>query len=87
MNLTAAIASLPPQDRDAVLLRDIEERTLDEIALGLGLTRQAVKERRRGRGVCCGNICCAEAGLQVATDCAAAWTRARVPAERVGIRA
>ena len=50
MDLAAAIASLPPQDRDAVLLRDIEERTLDEIALGLGLTREAVKGRRRGRG-------------------------------------
>lgn len=45
LDVTAAIASLPPHYREVVLLRDVEEMTVDEIAAALALTREAVKAR------------------------------------------
>lgn len=50
LDLAAAIQSLPPHYREVLLLRDIEELTIDEIGARLGSTRQAVKARlHRGR--------------------------------------
>ncbi len=52
LDLAAAIQSLPPHYRDIVLLRDVEERTIDEIAAARGLSREAVKARlHRARGL------------------------------------
>jgi len=52
MDLAAAIQSLPPHYRDIVILRDIEEFTIDEIALSQGSSREAVKARlHRARGL------------------------------------
>jgi RNA polymerase sigma factor (sigma-70 family) len=43
IDLARAIESLPEHYREIVLLRDIEELTIDEIANSLGRTREAVK--------------------------------------------
>lgn len=45
LDLAAAIEALPQGYRDIVLLRDVRELTIDEIAGLLGLTRQATKAR------------------------------------------
>ena len=46
-----ALQSLGEHYRSVILLRDVEERTMDEIAAALGVTRQATKARlRRARG-------------------------------------
>lgn len=45
LDLAAAIEALPQGYRDIVLLRDVRELTIDEIAGMLGLTRQATKAR------------------------------------------
>ena len=43
--LAAAIQSLPPHYRAIVVMRDLEECTVDEMAAALGLSREAVKGR------------------------------------------
>jgi RNA polymerase sigma-70 factor (ECF subfamily) len=45
LDLAAAIQSLPPHYRDLVILRDVEELTIDEMARARGLSREAVKAR------------------------------------------
>lgn len=45
LDLAAAIEALPPHYREIVLMRDIREMTIDEIALALDATRQTVKAR------------------------------------------
>lgn len=45
LDLAAAIQSLPEHYRDILLLRDIEERTINEIACLRDLTRETVKAR------------------------------------------
>lgn len=45
LDLTQAIRSLPEHYREVVLLRDIEEMTIDEIAKTLDLTRETIKAR------------------------------------------
>jgi RNA polymerase sigma-70 factor (ECF subfamily) len=45
IDLAQAIQSLPEHYREVVLLRDVEEMTIDEIAARLQLTREAVKAR------------------------------------------
>ena len=45
MDLASAIESLPDHYREAVILRDVNELTIDEIAGHLGVTRQTVKAR------------------------------------------
>ncbi|MBW8882178.1 MAG: sigma-70 family RNA polymerase sigma factor [Asticcacaulis sp.] len=45
LDLAAAIQSLPGHYRDVLLLRDIEELTIDEIGVRLDLTRESVKAR------------------------------------------
>lgn len=45
LDLVAAIQSLPQHYRTVILLRDIEELTIAEIAETLGITREAVKAR------------------------------------------
>ena len=45
LDLSRAIQSLPENYREVVLLRDIEEMTVDEIAATLNLTRESVKGR------------------------------------------
>ena len=47
IDLADAIQSLPSHYREVVLLRDIEEYTIDEIASALATTREAVKARLR----------------------------------------
>ena len=50
IDLVNALESLPPHYCQVILLRDIEELTIDEIAARLGATREAVKARlNRGR--------------------------------------
>ena len=44
-DLALAIDSLPPLYRDALLLRDFEELTIEEMAQRLGVTREAAKSR------------------------------------------
>lgn len=44
-DLAVAIHSLPPHYRDVVLLRDVEELTVDEIASSLAISREAAKAR------------------------------------------
>ena len=44
-DLARAIHSLPEHYREVVLLRDIEEMTIDEIAQTLSLTRESTKAR------------------------------------------
>lgn len=52
LDLSRAIQSLPENYREVVLLRDIEEMTVDEIAAALDLTRESVKARlRRARAL------------------------------------
>ncbi|WP_421762400.1 RNA polymerase sigma factor [Devosia sp.] len=45
LDLAGAINSLPPHYRQLVVLRDIEELTIDEIAQTLDASREAVKAR------------------------------------------
>ena len=45
LDLAGAMESLPPQYRVIVIMRDMEERTVGEIAVALHLTREAVKGR------------------------------------------
>lgn len=45
IDLSRAIQSLPQHYREVILLRDIEELSIDEIAAVLGLTRESVKAR------------------------------------------
>jgi RNA polymerase sigma factor (sigma-70 family) len=45
IDLSRAIQSLPEHYREVILLRDIEELSIDEIAGVLGLTRESVKAR------------------------------------------
>ena len=45
IDLCRAIQSLPEHYREVILLRDIEELSIDEIAAVLGLTRESVKAR------------------------------------------
>ena len=47
LDLAAAIQSLPAHYRNIVLLRDLEELTIDEISATLELSREAVKARLR----------------------------------------
>ena len=52
IDLAHAMESLPPHYRDVVLLRDVEEFTINEIAAQLATTRETVKARlHRGRGL------------------------------------
>ena len=44
-DLALAIDSLPPLYREALLLRDFEELTIEEMAQRLGVTREATKSR------------------------------------------
>ena len=45
IDLSRAIQSLPDHYREVILMRDIEELSIDEIAGVLGLTRESVKAR------------------------------------------
>ena len=45
IDLSRAIQSLPDHYREVILLRDIEELSIDEIVGVLGLTRESVKAR------------------------------------------
>ena len=45
IDVSRAIESLPSHYREIVLLRDVEELTIDEIAAALMLSREAVKGR------------------------------------------
>jgi RNA polymerase sigma factor (sigma-70 family) len=45
LDLAAAIQSLPAHYREVLVLRDMEELTLDEIAMRLQATRETVKAR------------------------------------------
>ena len=45
IDLSRAIQSLPEHYRNVILLRDIEELSIDEIAAVLGLSRESVKAR------------------------------------------
>ena len=50
VDLAAALESLPAKYREAILLRDVQEYSIAEMALTLKLTRAAVKSRiHRGR--------------------------------------
>lgn len=50
LDLARAIESLPPMYREVILLRDLEQSTIGEIAQALGITREAAKSRiHRGR--------------------------------------
>ncbi len=50
LDIAAAIEALPPHYREVVLLRDLREMTIDEIAASLGETRQGIKAKlHRGR--------------------------------------
>ena len=52
IDLAHAIESLPQHYREVVLLRDVEELTIDEIAAQLDATRETVKARlHRGRAL------------------------------------
>jgi RNA polymerase sigma factor (sigma-70 family) len=52
IDLAQAIRSLPEHYREVVLLRDIEEMSIDEIAATLDLTRESAKARlHRARGL------------------------------------
>jgi RNA polymerase sigma-70 factor (ECF subfamily) len=44
-DLSHAIQALPGHYREVILLRDIDEMSIDEIAAVLGLTRESVKAR------------------------------------------
>lgn len=45
IDLSRAIQSLPEHYREVILLRDVEEMSIDEIAATLDLTRESVKAR------------------------------------------
>ncbi|RXT42018.1 RNA polymerase sigma factor [Bradyrhizobium betae] len=45
LDVAAAFEALSPQYRDVALMRDVKEMTIDEIAVALGASRQAVKAR------------------------------------------
>lgn len=45
IDIAAAIQSLPDHYRTVILLRDVEERTIEEIAGELGATRETIKAR------------------------------------------
>ncbi|TIX23699.1 sigma-70 family RNA polymerase sigma factor [Mesorhizobium sp.] len=45
LDLSRAIQSLPEHYREVIILRDIEEMTIDEIAASLNLTRESIKGR------------------------------------------
>ena len=47
LDLAAAIQSLPAHYREVLVLRDLEELTIDEIAARLSTTRETVKARLR----------------------------------------
>src|SRR3954452_19073745 len=52
MDLVNAIESLSPSHREVLLLRDLEDLTIGEIAGRLGVTREAAKSRlRRARSL------------------------------------
>ena len=52
LDLANAIQSLPEHYRQIVVMRDVEEMTIDEIAQALALSREAVKGRlHRARGL------------------------------------
>jgi RNA polymerase sigma factor (sigma-70 family) len=52
IDVARAIESLPPHYREIVVLRDLREMTIDEIAARTGATREAVKARlHRARGL------------------------------------
>jgi len=52
LDIARAIESLPAHYREIVVLRDMEELTIDEIAARLSTTRETVKARlHRGRGL------------------------------------
>lgn len=52
IDVARALQSLPEHYRTVVLLRDLEELTVDEMATTLGLSREAVKGRlHRARGL------------------------------------
>ena len=52
IDLVNAIESLPPSHREVLLLRDLEDLTIGEIAGRLGVTREATKSRlRRARAL------------------------------------
>jgi RNA polymerase sigma factor (sigma-70 family) len=45
MDLIAALESLPEHHREVVLMRDFREMTIEEMAVQLGISRQATKSR------------------------------------------
>jgi RNA polymerase sigma factor (sigma-70 family) len=45
IDLVRAIESLPAQYREVIILRDLEELTINEIATRIGATREAAKSR------------------------------------------
>lgn len=45
MDLIAALESLPAHHREVVLMRDFQELTIEEMAVQLGISRQATKSR------------------------------------------
>jgi DNA-directed RNA polymerase specialized sigma24 family protein len=45
IDLIRALGSLPAQYREVILLRDLQEKTINEIAAHLGITREAAKSR------------------------------------------
>ncbi|TWO70815.1 RNA polymerase sigma factor [Caenimonas sedimenti] len=50
MDLARALESLPPIYREVILLRDMEQLTISEVAARLAVTREAAKSRiHRGR--------------------------------------
>ena len=52
LDLSNAIEALPPHYREVLVLRDIEEMTIDEIAMRLHATRETIKARlRRARAL------------------------------------
>lgn len=52
LDVAAGIGSLPRHYREIVVLRDLQELTIAEIAVALGLSREAVKGRlHRARGL------------------------------------
>ena len=52
IDVAAAISSLPPHYREIIVLRDLQEMTIDEIGVALNLSREAVKGRlNRARGL------------------------------------
>jgi DNA-directed RNA polymerase specialized sigma24 family protein len=56
LDLAAAIQSLPIHYRETIVLRDIEELTIDEIAARLDTTRETSRRGSIERAPWCGNI-------------------------------